>query len=101
LGCDSRILATGALRNISIATKLLVDLDGTITHPAHGLIGAFRYALERLGVIGGNWDLMGVRHYRGDNAHTPSGHNHRFILRNVVTKASKLSVARPSRSRSS
>lgn len=27
----------------------LVDLDGTITDPARGLIGAFRYALEHMG----------------------------------------------------
>jgi phosphoglycolate phosphatase len=29
---------------------LLVDLDGTITDPAPGMIGAFRFALKRLGV---------------------------------------------------
>src|SRR3954470_21714891 len=29
---------------------LLVDLDGTITDPAPGMIGAFRFALERMGV---------------------------------------------------
>ena len=29
---------------------LLVDLDGTITDPAPGMIGAFRCALERMGV---------------------------------------------------
>jgi phosphoglycolate phosphatase len=28
----------------------LVDLDGTITDPAPGMIGAFRFALERMGV---------------------------------------------------
>ena len=30
-------------------TTALVDLDGTITDPARGLIGAFRYALDRIG----------------------------------------------------
>src|SRR3954465_14896320 len=29
---------------------LLVDLDGTITDPAPGMIGGFRFALKRLGV---------------------------------------------------
>ena len=29
---------------------LLVDLDGTITDPAPGMIGAYRFALERMGV---------------------------------------------------
>ena len=30
-------------------TTILVDLDGTITDPARGIIGAYRYALDRLG----------------------------------------------------
>jgi len=29
---------------------LLVDLDGTITDPAPGMTGAFRFALERMGL---------------------------------------------------
>jgi len=34
----------------TLVITLLVDLDGTITDPAPGMIGAFRFALERMGV---------------------------------------------------
>ena len=33
-----------------LVINLLVDLDGTITDPAPGMIGAYRFALERMGV---------------------------------------------------
>jgi phosphoglycolate phosphatase len=34
-----------------MTATVLVDLDGTITDPARGIIGAYRYALEQMGCI--------------------------------------------------
>ena len=34
----------------SPVTDILLDLDGTLTDPARGIIGAYRFALGRLGL---------------------------------------------------
>lgn len=40
-------------------TTILVDLDGTITDPARGIIGAFRHALEQMGCNAPPHDELG------------------------------------------
>src|SRR5574337_222578 len=40
----------GEMRSLS-RNILLVDLDGTLTDPAEGIVGSFRHALERLGLF--------------------------------------------------